>query len=280
MDEQKLICYTLDLEHDYAGLSPFDKYDAFEQKKALTKLSRLIHRHGLKLTVFATGKVLTARKETVKFFQDQGAEIELHGHHHVIFGSDTKREIRSGVEAYRDYFKKNPMGYRSPGGVFGPNLLSCLQKEGIRYDSSLIPSFRWGVYKNLRSPLCPFYSSGVPVLELPVGVIPRVRLPVAASYIKLFGLSTYRTLFSLCGTPSPLVYILHLVDLIPSPMRKNLPLFWRILYSKSEKRSFEIFRESLSSFEEMGYKAEYMSRLYSLYAEKLSPPAGKQGGHE
>lgn len=267
MMKQKLICYTLDLEHDYAGLSPSEQYETFSRSEPLKRLSDIIRRHDLKITAFATGKVLNDRKETVEYFRELGTEIELHGYHHIMFQPDLALEVQKGAGAYRRYFGKNPLGYRSPGGVFSPVLLKTLAEEGIRYDSSLIPSFRLGVYKNLKSPITPFHDPTSPIFELPIGVVPKVRLPVAASYIRLFGLSTYKLLFALFGTPSPLVYLFHLVDLIPTKMRRQLSPFWRYVYAKGQRRGFEVFEASVKYFSDQGYKSEYMSTLYNAYSQ-------------
>jgi hypothetical protein len=266
MTEQKLICYTLDLEHDYAGLSHADQYETFSQTGALERLSDIVRRHELKLTVFATGKVLDERKETVDYFRGLKAEIELHGYHHIMYQPDLILELQKGVEAYQNYFGQKPMGYRSPGCVISPVLLKALSGAGIQYDSSLIPSYRVGVYKNLKSPIKPFIYPEVPILELPVSVVPKIRLPVAASYIRLFGLSTYKLLFTLFGITPSLVYLVHLVDLIPTQTRKQLSPFWRYVYAKGQKKGFKVFEDSVKYFEKLGYKPEYMSTLYDMYS--------------
>ncbi|UCE43028.1 MAG: polysaccharide deacetylase family protein [Candidatus Aminicenantes bacterium] len=266
MTEQKLICYTLDLEHDYAGLSPLDEYEAFSHTGILDKLSNIIRRYELKLTVFATGKVLHQKKETVDFFQALGAEIELHGYNHVMYQPNLAFELQKGVDVYRKTFGKIPLGYRSPGGVFSSFLLKALAAEGIRYDSSIIPSYRRGVYKNLKSPMQPFYDSEASILELPIGVVPKIRIPIAASYIRLLGLSTYKLLFALFGITSPIVYLFHLVDLIPTQMRKKLSPFWRYIYAKGQGKGIEVFEKSVKHFKHLGYKPEFMSHLYKTYS--------------
>jgi len=276
MNEQKLICYTLDLEHDYAGLSPFEEYEAFSQTGALERLSDIVRRCELKLTVFATGKVLYQKKETVDFFQALGAEIELHGYNHVMFQPNLAFELQKGVDVYRKTFGKNPLGYRSPGGVFSPVLLKALAAEGIRYDSSLIPSYRKGVYKNLKSPVQPFHDSEASILELPIGVVPWIRIPIAASYIRLLGLGTYKLLFSLFGTASPIVYLFHLVDLIPTQMRMKLSPFWRFVYAKGQRKGLEVFEDSVKHFKNLGYNPEFMSHLYKTYSYLPESPPEKK----
>jgi len=276
MIEQKLICYTLDLEQDYAGLSPFEEYEAFSHAGILDRLSDIVRRFELKLTVFATGKVLDQKKETVDFFQAMGAEIELHGYKHVMYQPNVALELQKGADIYRKYLGKNPLGYRSPGGVFSPGLLKALAVEGIRYDSSLIPSYRRGVYKNLKSPIQPFHDAEASILELPIGVVPKIRIPIAASYIRLLGLSTYKLLFSLFGTTSPIVYLFHLVDLIQTQMRKKLPPLWRCIYAKGQRKGLEVFEDSIKHFKNLGYKPEFMSHLYKTYSLMPESPPEKK----
>ena len=276
MTEQKFICYTLDLEHDYVGLSPSEEYEAFSCTGALDRLSDIVLRFELKLTVFATGKVLDQKKETVDFFQGLGAEIELHGYNHIIHKPDLVLELQKGVDVNRKYSGKNPLGYRSPGGIISPVLLQSLAAEGIRYDSSLIPSFRWGMYKNLKSPVHPFRDSEAPILELPISVVPRIRIPIATSYIRLFGLSTYKLLFTLFGTTSPVIYLFHLVDLVPTQTRKLLPPFWRGIYAKGKRKGFEVFEGSVKYFNNLGFKPKFMSHLYKMYSHLLESPTEKK----
>jgi len=282
MTEGKLICYTLDLEHDYAGLAPSEEYEAFSHAGIREKLPDIIRSYGLKLTVFATGKVLVEQKETVEFFRGLGAEIELHGHDHVMVRPDLAGELHKGKEAYRSCFGRDPQGYRSPGGVISPLLLRSLAAEGIRYDSSIIPSYRWGMYKNLKSPLHPYRDPDASILELPISVVPRVRVPIATSYIRLFGLLPFKSLCTLFGTPSPVIYLFHLVDLVPTRMRKKLSPFWRGIYAKGRKKGLDVFAGSVKYFHDRGFQPAYMSRLYSLYSRiqessKENNPPDDQG---
>lgn len=282
MKEQKTVCYTLDLEQDYAGIAPLETYEALSDKESLERLSKIIQRFELKLTVFATGKVLDQKKEIVDFFLKMGAEVELHGYHHVMYQPNLTLELKKGVESYQRHFGQSPSGYRSPGGVISPILLKSLADEGIQYDSSLIPSFRKGVYKNLKSPIKPFQHLQFPIVELPVGVVPKIRLPVAASYIRLLGLTTYKFLFAIFGSLSPLVYFFHLVDLIPTQTRKQLSPFWRFIYAKGQRRGFSSFEASVKYFQNLGYKPDYMSRLHKMYSriDKPSFDRGHQANHK
>ena len=104
---------------------------------------------------------------------------------------------------------------------------------------------------------------------MPVGVVPEVRIPIAASYIRLLGLSVYKGLIALFGTTSPLIYLFHLVDLFETEMRKQLSPFWRSLYAKGRKKGLEVFEASVKHFKDMGYKSEYMGNLFKFYSAEL-----------
>ncbi len=269
--KQKIISYTLDLEHDYAGIAPSETYEAFCQTDALERFADIVRRFELKITVFATGKIIEQRKDIIQFFRNLDAEIELHGYHHMMYQPDLALEVQKGAEAYRKHFGKNPMGYRSPGGVISPVLLRTLAAEGIHYDSSLIPSFRWKVYKNLKSPTQPFLDPETSILEMPIGVVPKIHIPVAASYIRLLGLFLYKRSFSLFGTTSPLIYFFHLVDLFETEMRKQLSPFWRFVYAKGRRKGLEVFEASVKHFKKLGYRSDFMGNLFRLYSAELKP---------
>ena len=265
----RTICYTLDLEHDYAGVAPAETYETFSNLALLDRFSELVHIHNLKLTVFATGKVLEHHNEAVEYFQRIGAEIELHGYDHILKESTAAVEVHKGVAAYQDAFGKVPQGYRAPGGVISPALMEELVRAGIQYDSSVFPSFRPGMYSNLGSPLGPHRYPDLPLVELPIGVVPRARLPIAASYIRLVGFSVYKILFRLFGRPSPIVYLLHLVDIIPVEIRRHLPAYLRTIHARGDGRGMDILQKTIAYFDAAGYRPDYMSNLYEEYAGDL-----------
>ena len=92
MKPERTICYTLDLEHDYAGPAPIESYEALANPYLKAKLEEIIVSNQLRLTVFATGKILENHPEYVEFFQSLGAEIELHGYEHTWIKPDLVQE--------------------------------------------------------------------------------------------------------------------------------------------------------------------------------------------
>jgi len=262
------VSYTLDLEPDYAGVAPRETYDALYDRETIDRLVDWLGEHRIKLTVFATGKLIAERRDRIDLFRSLGAEVELHGYGHAMYGADPLREFRRGLAEYRRCLDKTPLGYRAPGGVIRSELFEALGEEGIRYDSSVIPSFRRGVYSNMDHPTQPHFLPGGTVLELPVGVIPRLRLLISTSYMKLLGMPLYRLFFRLFGRPDPLVYLFHMVDLAPVPIRRELSPFYRTAYAVREGKGLDIFGQSASYLAKKGYEPRYLSELYERIAKE------------
>ena len=270
MEKDNSIYYTLDLESDYAGVAPFEAYEAFSNRNILNKFAKIINEFEIKLTIFVTGKLLESQRDQISFFQHLGAEFELHGYDHIMYQPDIVTEIEKGLNAYQTFFSSCPLGYRSPGGVMDPHLFEILVNAGIKYDSSLIPSFRLGMYRNLNSPLQPHFPFNNAILELPIGVIPKIRLLVSASYIRLFGFSTYKLLFNLFGFPDPFVYLFHLVDIIPVDIRHHLTPFYQRAYSVREDKGMQYFERTIRHFNALGYHPAYLSSLFNRFSDKAS----------
>jgi len=258
----RTVSYTLDLEPDYAGVAPRETYDALYDEKILARLERLVTDSRIKLTVFATGKLIAERPDRIDFFRSLGAEVELHGYGHAMFGADPLEEARRGLAEYRTHLCKTPLGYRAPGGVIDARLFQYLSEEGVRYDSSVIPSFRRGVYSNISHPTEPHFLCEGKILELPISVIPKVRLLISTSYMKLLGMTVYRLFFRLCGLPPHLNYLLHMVDLVPTPIRRDLSPFYRTAYGIREGKGFQVFQESASYLAREGYAPLYLGQRY------------------
>lgn len=255
--------FTLDLEHDYAGVAPYEAYDAAHRGPQMKELADLVREYDIRLTVFATGKILEGQPRLVEFFAELGAEFELHSYSHELFPSDPAREVEKGLEAYVRTFGHTPRGYRSPGGVVSPTLFEVLETNGFAYDSSVVPSFRPGFYSNLSAPQVPYAIRDGSLVEVPMSVVPRVRLLMAASYVRLLGLGPYKVLLSSFGLPNPLVFLFHLVDLIPSTVRRDLPRHLQWAYAKGEGRGLQVFRNTLRYLVNQGYRSEFVSALVS-----------------
>lgn len=137
-------------------------------------------------------------------------------------GYDYRNDIDRGIEAYRGHFGSTPDGYRVPQGRTDPQQLQYLERCVFDFDSSIFPSYRPGVYQNLSAPRTPHIPSGLDRLrEIPIGVLPRVRIPFSQSCMKLFGRS-YLTYLRYANLPDVMVFDSHLQYFYRTASHDNL----------------------------------------------------------
>lgn len=261
----KLACITLDLEAFGSDSDP-KACRLLNDEKLFTRLEAIVRRHRVKLTVFVAASLLEEAPFAIERFASLDSEFELHSYSHNIADTDSHAEIEKAYNAYVDYFGKQPLGYRAPWGKISTEGLERLTRFGFKYDSSIFPSIRPGVFSNLSSPTQPFQHANNSLIELPLAVVPKVRLAVALSYLKFFGPRLYRSLFKICGMPNPLVFCMHLHDFKLDPealANADLPRWAKYYHARNVKDAFDIFETFLGLLDRQGYSTAYMSELYA-----------------
>jgi hypothetical protein len=194
-----------------------------------------------------------------------GAEFGPHSLTHDLSAQGSEREVRGSIQAFADFFGSQPEGYRSAQGRVSRVMLEMLEEEGIVYDSSVMPSLRPGVYSNLDKPTGPFRWQGLSLVELPMGTLPRVRVPTALSYIKILGRRVFHAVQKLVGLPRPLVFLLHPLDLTYHPEAySGLSPSLKLAYWRNRGQSWEILEWYLAWLQDAGYRFGYLSELYRL----------------
>ncbi|MCX6353708.1 MAG: polysaccharide deacetylase family protein [Candidatus Aureabacteria bacterium] len=267
---RKCAFLTLDLEPDHCDLVEGYHYESFE---GAGEFLNILRKENAALTVFATGKVLDEKREIVRLFADAGAEVELHAYSHKRTASGTD-EIAKGIEAYGRAFGRAPKGYRAPLGMISREEIEFLSKKGFLFDSSLFPSLFPGRFSNASAPTSPFIHPGTRLLELPISVVPVVRFPVSLSYIQLASYPAFRLITTLFGLPPRLVIDLHLHDVFPSSIFRELPLKWKIIYSRlfmrDRNKGVQYFEKVVALLKSKGYEFGRMMDLYAISARELS----------
>ena len=271
--QDKIACITLDLEafgwdDDPASSPDLNKIEFHNELKEILK------KHNIPLTVFAVGSLIQALPRLIDYYEEFGAEFELHSHTHNIMDTDGIQEVEKASKAYIARFGRSPLGYRAPWGKISREGILRLEKFGFQYDSSVYPSFRPGVFNFVGRPLFPHLWERTKIWELPLAVIPTLRLPLAMSYLKFLGLRTYRTLFRIFGLPDPFIFIIHPQDFAVSKeslARSNLPAWVKFYHTRNLNRSLIIFDEFLAYLRKKNYKFLYMSELYTRYNARLEP---------
>jgi peptidoglycan/xylan/chitin deacetylase (PgdA/CDA1 family) len=252
MTEEKIACLTLDLENDWY----FDKpgYDHLTLKY-IDNFINIVKSLDVPLTVFVVGKTLERFPATInKLDRELESEFHLHSYQHDTSKSyNFRSEIQNGKDAFASHFGLEPVGYRAPQGNIEPSELLILEQEGFRFDSSVFPSYRPGIYNNLNKPIVPFYPDETnELIEIPIAVSPTTRIPLSHSYLKLFGSPFIKYLKS-TSLPNPLVFNIHLQDLYRTASHDQLSQPKNFIFKRNLDRSIEIFTDFIIHLKKKGY---------------------------
>lgn len=266
---KRKMCLTLDIEQDYGDLLSEPCYEGL---KRIPELVNFCKERNIPLTCFVQGSLLETHPEEIKQLVALDVEFELHSYSHPgVKAINAEFEIRSGKEAYQKFFGKEPLGYRAPLGFVRREDYEILAAEGFKFDSSIFPSLRPGVFKNLGSPTKPYLLHNPKIIEFPFAVFSRfIRIPIGLSYIKLLG-KPYLYLLKVSPLSDLIVFGFHLHDLFKlesagklslngfSPMYK---LIFNRIYRRQKDNGLGILDDVISIFRGKGYT---FSRLDTIY---------------
>lgn len=218
-------------------------------------------------TFFLTSDVAENTPNTVKDVIKHGHEIACHGFEHQLLDLNSRDEQLRNIKRATEIIEENlgvvPIGFRAPVNKVNEKTLGVLAKLGYRYDSSVGPAPKiLSRYYFPKAPRTPYWPSmddigkrgESRVLEIPLSVLPWVRLPVGLSYMLLLGLDFYRFFLSRLDQRIVTVF-LHPYDLFELPQRTNFQVieqkrFFRLLYQKGKGKGYSILRELLEFLEE------------------------------
>lgn len=252
-------CITLDLENNWEFRGELE-YLVFEH---LDEFVDIVSRLDVPLSVFVVGQVLEDRPDVVRRLDAElDVEFHLHSYQHDMNGEvDIGRELRAGTRAFESVLGHEPAGYRAPRFILGDGDLAALSAKGFEFDSSVCPSYRPGVYNNLDAPLRPYYPAEAPdLLEIPVSVHPRLRVPMEQSYLRLFG-EPYLRLLKHSRLPETLVFNSHLHDFFHTAAHERLGRLKRLAFTRNIDNSIPIFERFVKLLAEKGYRFRTVSEL-------------------
>jgi hypothetical protein len=260
------IYLTLDFEEDLGTALPITTHEAIEKTSSLLSI---ISDNKIPLTVFCTGRILQSYYKILEPLIEYGAEIELHSFDHADTfkgTSDRIQNMKKGLDIYRNRFGKTPMGYRAPNGMIDFAALQVLSQEGVKYDSSVFPTFFPGRFNFNNCPRTPFKIRGTSLLELPFATTRFLRIPISLSYIQLFGDVIYINRFQKYSFPKEIVFDFHMHDLVKGGWHKRsgVPLMARFGYSRAQSMPDPsiAFRKLVNFFLEQGDSFKFLSSLY------------------
>ena len=264
MDNNKLCAFTLDLESEYAGI--LNQYAIFDKHSEIEKILSLLDSFGVKITVFVVGEIFKLHPEVIRILEKYNCEFEIHSHSHGRSNVDMAYEIESAKNAYHDYFKKHPKGYRAPCGEITPEIIKLLEKNGFLYDSSIFPSY----YPNpLRYFFCNrnvYHIKDSSILEIPFTSITPLRLTLSLSYLKLLGFNVYLNLFRIFGLPNFICFNIHLHDFIVSESSyQKLSPFWKFVYGRNKFKGTDYCIKFIKHIKQKGYRFCFMLEVCEIF---------------
>jgi hypothetical protein len=201
-------------------LDDCDRHAVYD--RALERLQNWAHGQQLPLTLFAVGSDLERAESASRLRAMRGAghEIANHSLDHLYdltrrSTAEMERQVRGGIEAIERATGVAPTGFRAPGYVTTDALYQVLVESGVSYSSSVFPC-PWyyspkvaaiGIkraFGRVSSSLVddprvllaprrpyrvgvPYWRRGEGLLELPIAVTPKTRLPFIGTNLVVGG---------------------------------------------------------------------------------------------
>lgn len=237
--------------------------------KSLPLLLRLLKKTNSKATFMIIGKDLEQKacRNFCKKAISEGHEIANHTWSHPIsFAKLSRKEKEEEItKAHKQITKvcgQKPVGFRGAGYYQDKEIVSILKRLGYKYDSSVLPGFSqclmssyallkgkkikqktFGRTSYLLSPDKKHVVKGInskeKLIELPISVLPFVRLPMHTTFAYFFGNLYRKLIFNyLKSKPDYLLYLFHAIDFVDLPKKnKDYPVI-PLRYSFEERIAF------------------------------------------
>lgn len=256
---------TIDYECDYGTALTENTFEALEHTEWLVSL---LERLDIPLTSFVQTEVLTEKPERVEELRAADVPVTFHPHSHTHRPrdeADLDFELRRSTNEYREFFGRRPTGYRFPNGNVLPTDYELLAEYDYEFDASVFPSWRPGHFDNRNEITRPQYFEEYDLYEIPFTVYSEtIRVPTALSYCRLLGRPFTELLVR---RPPPVVILnIHMHDLVNPPAFRNLPWFYRMIYSRNSPGKPHV-EYLLSAFRERGYSFGVVDDIYRELTE-------------
>lgn len=271
LKNRKIACLTLDLEQDYGDLLDEPSYEGLSHIDTVVSLFR---ERGIPLTCFVQGSLFETHPSAIEKLSALDIEFEVHTYSHPKPKEiDHEFEIGKGKEAFAKFWGREPIAYRSPAGVVDEKMFSILPLYGFKFDSSVIPSVRPGVFNSLNKPIVPYSLNDSSMIEFPVTVVSNLfRVPISLSYVKLLG-KPYFYLLRSSNLPNLIIFAFHLHDLYTLSSSSNIPFqkfpflyraIFRRIYTRRSDNGMELLQDLVALFSSKGYRFLKLIDVYGL----------------
>lgn len=190
-------------------------------------------------TFFVVSELVDSDRETLERIAGAGHEIGSHTRSHRLLTELTPAERREELSRSKTELESvcdSVDGFRAPAFDIGPDHFDILDECGYTYDSSVVPARKiptwYGGEFDIERP-CPastFRDGAPPVVEVPVSVMPRLRLPLTGAWVRFFGRQyTIQGMRLLARRGiTPVIYV-HPWELVDLPAVDGVPhrVYWR-----------------------------------------------------
>jgi polysaccharide deacetylase family protein (PEP-CTERM system associated) len=217
------------------AILPREKWDGMELRVEanVATLLDLFDASALKATFFVLGWVAQKVPHLITEIERRGHEIATHGFGHAplytMDASGFERDLAASLEAIAKCAKQTVVGYRAPSFSLTPKTtwaLPVLERNGIRYDSSVFPTSLHPAYSFADADLSP-YDITPGLKEVPISCVEWFgkRFPsTGGAYFRLFPYLFTKMLFRQCNRQGrPVVFYLHPWEIDPGQPRFRLP---------------------------------------------------------
>jgi len=219
---------------------------------AVPRFLDLLDRHGARATFFMIGQDgdRAEHREIVREIAARGHEVANHSFTHPynfrqLSRAQKEDEIARTEAMIGDIVGARPVGFRTPSCDVDVETLDLLQERGYLYDSSIFPSplmwafmvygklfvrrsdYQLGHLASVFAPPRPYVprldrlhrarrpddGGGPRILEIPVSVVPVVRVPFYSTLLRRLGSQAFSLLVRAYGRQPVLHMLFHLIDL-------------------------------------------------------------------
>ncbi|MFC7141797.1 polysaccharide deacetylase family protein [Halosimplex aquaticum] len=186
-------------------------------------------------TFFTVGEIADSNPDVLRRVADAGHEIGSHTHTHrhlsELSESERRDELSTSKARLDAVADTEVTGFRAPSFDVASDHFRTLADLGYEYDSSVvpcrsIPGWYGGEYEaELPSPANEIDPAAPgDVVEVPVSVMPGLRLPLTGTWIRFFGVSyTILGMRMLARRGVPPVLYVHPWELVDLPAVEGVP---------------------------------------------------------
>ncbi|RRJ33571.1 polysaccharide deacetylase family protein [Halocatena pleomorpha] len=192
-------------------------------------------------TFFVVAEIAEHAPELLTRVVESGHEVGSHTHNHVhlteVDETERHEELQASRKTLEDATGASVTGFRAPSFDTAHDHFETLDATGYEYDSSVvpcrsIPGWYGGDHTVQRPVPADQAVDGAPssITELPVAVMPGLRLPLTGTWLRFFGVRYVlwgMRLLSRRGI-TPILYV-HPWELVDLPAVDGVPrrVYWR-----------------------------------------------------